>query len=126
MISFSIADIDLEQIDLNLASVPSHWKKVRGRSWGSNLKLKSKVNRRMNGQHLIIWEWELLFMPMMRIAALFRIDPNLEGSEVFVICPAFELDEDLVRVLLMALLKIDDPSKVDVSSFLASEPDLTE
>ncbi|MHA2064629.1 MAG: hypothetical protein ACXABY_09675 [Candidatus Thorarchaeota archaeon] len=120
MISFTLTNIDLDQIDLSLASVPSLWKKVRRRwSWGSTIKLKSKINRRVDGQHLIIWEWEMRFKPMMRIAALFLIDANLESSEVFVICPAFEMDEEFVHVLLMALLKIDDPSHVDVSSYLA-------
>ncbi|MHA2143115.1 MAG: hypothetical protein ACXADD_16660 [Candidatus Thorarchaeota archaeon] len=118
MISFTITEIDMEKIDNYLSNVPNLLKKVKFR-WGSRLTLKSKISRRVDGQHLMIWEWELLFKPMMRFAALFRIDPNLVSSEVFVFCPAFEMDEKLVLVLLMALQKIDDPSQVDVSSFLA-------
>ncbi|MFW9802844.1 MAG: hypothetical protein ACFFFC_09345 [Candidatus Thorarchaeota archaeon] len=110
----------MDQIDRNLVSVPIHWNKVRGRSWNSRLTMKSKVNRRIDGRHLIIWEWELLFKPEpLLLTAMFWIDSNLEGSEVFVICPTFGMSEIFVHSLLMALLKIEDPSQVDVSSFLA-------
>jgi hypothetical protein len=94
---------------------------MRFRSWGSNLKLKSKVNRRLDGGNLIICEWEMMFNPILRMAALFLIESNIESSAVFGICPSFEIDEEFAGVLLTALLELDDSFQVDVSSRLPDD-----
>ena len=119
MISFTLKNISLVQIEQSLSKMHEHWRKVRGWGWwGSRLKLVSQVNRRVQNQHLILREWEItLVKAFPTIAAVIWIDSDLEGCEVFLTCPRW-MDEKFVRIFIMALLKIDDPSQVDVSSYL--------
>jgi hypothetical protein len=120
MISFTLTNIELDQIDQKLARMPEHWDKVKGwRLWGGSLHLESGVNRRSNGQHLMIREWNMTMVegnPIM--SAIFWIDSNNEACEIFLTCAKSE-NEIFTRSIIMCLMNIDDPSQVNVSSFLA-------
>lgn len=120
MISFTLRNIDLGQIDTGLLRMPEHWEKVKGwRFWGCGLILRSQVNRQLNGQHVIIREWEItMSRGRSRLAAFLWIDSDLESCEVFLTGSGW-LEEQFPRMFIMSLLNIDDPSQVDVSSFLA-------
>ena len=120
MISFTLRNIDLGQIDQKLARMPEHWDKVKGwQFWGCGLILKSQVNRQRQGQRVIIREWEITnSRGRFRLPAFLWIDPNLESCEVFLTGSGW-LEKKFLRMFIMSLLNIDDPSHVDVSSYLA-------
>ena len=120
MISFPLTDIELDKIDQSLAKMPVYWEKVKGwNSLGCGLELTAQVNRHLHNQNLLVREWTITrSRERMKLAAFFLIDSNLERCEVILTCPGW-LDEDFVRMLMMSLLRTDDPSQVDVSSYLA-------
>jgi hypothetical protein len=120
MISFTLRNIDLDQIDTGLLKMPEHWEKVKGwRFLGCGLILKSQVNRQLQGQHLIVREWEItMTRGRLRLTAFLWIDSNLENCEVFLTGSGW-LEEKFPRMFIMSLLNIDDPAQVVVSSYLA-------
>jgi hypothetical protein len=120
MISFTLTDIKLGQIDQSLTKMPEYWEKVKGWSFlGCGLELTSQVNRRLQGQNLLVREWTITrTRERMKLAAFFLTNSNLESCHVILTCPG-GLDEDFVRMLMMSLLSTDDPSQVDVSSYMA-------
>ncbi len=119
MISFTLRSIDLDQIDQNLSKMPELWERLKGwRFWGCGLVLRARVNRRVQDQHLVVQEWEVTTTrTRSRIAAIFWVDSDFESCEVFLTYPGW-LEEKIPRIFIMSLLNIDDPSQVDVSSYM--------
>ncbi|MFW9845466.1 MAG: hypothetical protein ACFFD6_01860 [Candidatus Thorarchaeota archaeon] len=120
MISFTLRNIDLDQISTHLLKLPDHWERVKDwRYWGHGLELNFQVTHHLENLHLIIREWAIeMRQENLRMTAFFLVDHNLGTCEVFLICAQY-LYEVFLRLILMSLLNRDDYASVDISSFLA-------
>lgn len=85
MISFTISDIDFDNIDSYLSEVPKYWKKTRGRRyWPSSLVQVSKEVRTIHTKYLVVVEWEVTAAINYSFQISMLIDAEHGTCEVFV------------------------------------------
>jgi hypothetical protein len=108
MISFTIADIDLDKIDHYLSEVPNCWKKTRGkRYWSSSLVLVANEQRQIENNHLMVVEWMMTGAINYSIQISILIDSILKTCEIFI--PGFWYPQKKLAEAIRMVFKKDEP-----------------
>ncbi|MGD9396983.1 MAG: hypothetical protein PVJ05_11185 [Candidatus Thorarchaeota archaeon] len=86
MIGLKFSGIRKDQLNEWMAKLPEAWHKARGRlSWGTGFEFRSKVDREMEHQDLVIteWRWTNPMGPGMKLMILFLFNTDENTCEVY-------------------------------------------
>ena len=86
MIGFKFSGIHKNQLAEWMVSVSEAWQEARGRlNWGTCLEFRSRVDREMEHQHLVVteWGWTNPMGPGMKLMMVFLFNTDENTCEVF-------------------------------------------